>query len=295
MADPTLDDLRLLAAFSEGASLRTVAASLALDKSKLSRELLRLEDRLGESLFLRRGRALRLTRIGALVVARAREVIAGVEDVSALLGDAGDRPLVVSAAPLLSELLLPAALTVVRAKHPSVRIAVQLSHEYRELFDERIDVAIRRGPLEDSDSLQARRLGDSTMVVVAHPALGAASPPLEAGLLSQPWIRVGPTPEPIRVKLAGRKTTTLVPPALSVDSQRAAVELVKRRVGVARVNAFFVKEALEARELVEWLPEARTREGVFAVWPRSRRPVRAAKTLVDALAAEAARSGLLDT
>lgn len=294
MATPSLEDLKLLAAFAHGASLRAVALARGLDKSTLSRELQRLETRLGESLFLRRGRALTLTQTGALVVERARAVVAGVEDVAALLGEGGDRPLVVSASPLLAELLLPAALAVVREEHPSTRISVQLSHGYRELFDERIDVAIRRGPLEDSDSLQARRLGETTMLVVAHPSVDPPSRPLEQGLLSQPWVRVGPTLEPLRLKLAGRKSTFVVPPAIAVDSQRSAVELVRRRVGVARVNAFFVREALEEQELIDWVPEARSREGVFVVWPRSRRPVPAAKTLVDALVAMAPDSGLMD-
>jgi DNA-binding transcriptional LysR family regulator len=294
MAAPSLEDLKLLAAFSGGASLRSVATTLGLDKSTLSRELQRLEDKLGEPLFLRRGRALTLTQTGALVVERAQSAIASVEDVNALIGDGADRPLVISAAPLVAELLLPPALAVVRARHPSVRIALQVSHEYRELYDERIDVALRRGPLANSDSLQARRLGESTMIVIAHPSVGPAARPLEAGLARQPWVRVGPTLEPLRVKLSGRKKVVLVHPVMAVDSQRAAVELVKAKLGVARVNAFFVREALAARQLVEWLPEARTKEGVFAVWPRSRRPVRAAKTLVEVLVSQAARSGLWD-
>ncbi len=294
MGAPTLADLKLLAAFADGGTVRSAARALGLDKPTLSRRLSELEHRLGEALFLRRGRALTTTRVGALVIARAREVTAGMEDLGALLDVGGDRPVVISASPLFAELLLPDVLVAVRRRHPGVRLVVQVSHEYRELFDDRIDVALRRGPLESSDSLKARRLGTSTMVVIAHPSLAPPSRPLEQGLAAQPWVRVGAMLEPLRVSLGARRTTTLVVPSMAVDSQRAAVELVRRRLGVARVNHFFVKQALANGELVEWLPEARTKEGVFAVWPRSRRPTPAARTLVEVLAAQAAHGELIE-
>lgn len=294
MTGPTLDELKLLSAFADGATLRAAAATLALDKSTLSRQLQRLEERLGEALFLRRGRALTLTRLGAAVVGRARELVQGLDDLGALVEATSDRPLVVSTSPLFAELVLPGVLREVRQRHPRVRIAVQVTQDYGELFDQRLDVAVRRGPLPGSDSLRARRLGDSTMVVVAHPALGLPSAPGDADVRAAPWIRVGSMLEPLRLVLKGRRGTLLVTPALAVDSQRAAVELVSRGVGVARVNEFFVREALGSGRLIEWLPAARSREGVFAVWPRSRRPVPAARTFVQALVAQVPSAGVLD-
>jgi DNA-binding transcriptional LysR family regulator len=61
-------------------------------------------------------------------------------------------------------------------------------------------------------------------------------------------------------------------PRLAADSQRLVLELVRRGAGVARVNAFLVREELASGALVEALPEARSTEDVFAVYPRRRTP-----------------------
>ena len=57
-------------------------------------------------------------------------------------------------------------------------------------------------------------------------------------------------------------------PRVTADSQRLVLDLVRRGLGVARVNAFMMREALSEGTLVEVLPELRSSEDVFAVYPR---------------------------
>lgn len=159
--------------------------------------------------------------------------------------------LVVATSPLFAERLLPGPLAALHEAMPGVRVSIELSHDYQELFKERIDVAIRRGPLPDSDSLQGRRLGFTTMMVVAAPKTTKTLANVEVTKL--PWIRVGAGLTPVTVKLAGLRAVQSIAPAFAVDSQRAALELVVRGLGVSRLNEFFVRDALDRGTLVEVL------------------------------------------
>ncbi|MDX2014054.1 MAG: LysR family transcriptional regulator [Myxococcaceae bacterium] len=281
MALPTPADLRLLSGFASNTTLREAARRLGEDRSTLSRKVAALEERLGAAVFLRRGKQLVPTRFGTLLIEKASAVTQGLDEVSALVDAGSMKTLVIAASPLFAEQLLPAPLAALKTSMPELRVAIESSHDYRELFEERIDVAIRRGPLPDSDSLQSRRLGTTTMVVVASAKLARGLVDLEVTRL--PFIRVGAGLEPVPIRLAGRRDVVAVAPVMAVDSQRAALELVTRGVGVARLNEFFVREALARGVLVELLPSARSTEGVHVVWARRRTPLPALRAFIRAL------------
>jgi DNA-binding transcriptional LysR family regulator len=271
------EDLTLLAAFDPDANVRRAARTLGVSKSTLSRRVTELEVRLGGDLFLRRGRTLTTTAFGELLIARARTASDALAEVAAAAAEAsqvGGR-LVVAASPLFAEVVLPRVLSRVLARHPRARVEARLSHGYSELFDERVDVAVRRGPLQDSTSLIARRLGLLSMTCVAspHADLPKATTP-EAWAKEAPFIRVGARLEPftLTLLLAGKKRSVAVSPRLAVDDQRLALALAEAGLGVAYVNTFFARAALATGRLVEVLPEARATEAAFAVHPRRGRP-----------------------
>ncbi|MBC7975152.1 MAG: LysR family transcriptional regulator, partial [Myxococcales bacterium] len=248
-------EIELLAAFTDGASLRRAALSIGASKSSLSRRVGELEARLGVELFSRRGRTLRVTALGELLVDRAhtaRVALAEVEAAVAEAGHSGGR-LTVAVSPLFAEVIVPEVLARLIPRHPMARIEFRLGHGYSELFDEQIDVALRRGPLRDSTSLTARRLGALSMICVASPRLERARDGREElAARSWPWIRVGARLEPFALQLRerGRIRSINISPRLAVDSQRLALTMAIRALGVARVNTFLAREAIARGELI---------------------------------------------
>lgn len=296
----TADDSALLAAFAGGASARSVAAKLGFSKSALSRRIAALEEAIGADVFLRRGRSLVVTALGELLIARASAAESARRDLQAAASDAGNMGprLTVALSPLFAELLVPSVLSELLARHPDARFEVRLGHDYAELFDDRIDVAIRRGPLPDSTSLNAKRLGSLAMICVASPKLAErfAGDLDSDSIASLPWIRVGSKLEPFSLVVGRGKRPfeARIHPRISVDSQRVALSLAEASAGVARVNAFLARSALADGRLIEIIPEARSLESAFAVYPRRARPGRLLTELLAALAAACKRHDIWD-
>ena len=281
-----LDDLALLAELSQSPTLRDAALRLALPRATLSRRLVTLEARLGGPLFHRHGRRLVPTRFGALVLDRASAARRSWDEVQRAARDgqrAADERLVVAASPLFAELFLVPVLDAFVRAHPTVAAEIRLSHDRAELFDEGVDVAIRRGPLPASDSLLSRRLGRTTFVAVGRPEFAGKDPNAVAAL---PWIRASGRLGPFELLLSGpRPRTVVVQPRIVVDSQRVAVELVRRGVGVARLNEFLVRDDLRSGALVEIVPAARSVEETVALYPRGSRGRPSVRSFVDVLVA----------
>lgn len=291
----SLDDVKLLSAFAAEPNLRAAARELGVPRSTVSRHIAELEARLGDDLFLRRGRKLAPTRLGQVAMERARAAALSLEQFETSVRHAAQRRqrLTVATSPLFAELVLPRVLAALLQSHPALGVELRLSHEYSDLFDGQIDVGVRRGPIPDSDALNARRLGRTTLVCVAARGLKVPVGAPEAVAAGLPWIRVGARLEPFSLTLrSGRRVRSCsVMPRLAADSQRLALELVERGAGVARVNVFRVRDQLSRGDLVEVLPEARSVEDVFAVYARRRQltaPLREFLRLLGASAREMA-------
>lgn len=293
-------DIDLLAALAIGANLRRVARELGEPLSTMSRRLVALEDALGRPLFLRKGRSLVPTRDGELLVERAARAQLARDQMDEALREieqGGVARLDVATSPLFAELVLPRAIAALVRRHPGLRVNVHLGHDVTALHEARLDVALRRGPLDDVSSVRARKLGRTTIVCVtsARARVDPGLPP-EARLSAVPWIRVGARAEPIDLSWRGprKRARARVAPAVTVDSQRAALALVREGRFAARLNAFLVRDELDAGALVELLPEARTKEDVFALYPERRVPDPRARELVAAVAEAAAAARIWD-
>ena len=156
-------DLADLTAFARIADLGSVSGAarvLKTPKSSVSRSLARLEKSVGAVLVERSTRHLRLTDAGLLMQRHARRILDDVGEAENALGGligrpAGDlhvnAPFTFAAGPLAS--MLPAFMK----RFPDVRVVLTVENRRSDVQIEGVDVAIRIGPLADSD-LIARRL-----------------------------------------------------------------------------------------------------------------------------------------
>jgi LysR family transcriptional regulator, regulator for bpeEF and oprC len=158
-------------ATAEAKSFRKAARELRVTTSAVSRAIARLEAKVGVRLLHRSARAVALTDEGETFLDACRDAVRKVES-------ARDRLSAEQAAPRgLLRVSLPStfgprvvdALPALLATHPSLEIEVFLTDRFVQLSDEKIDVAVRIGPMEDSSCVRFP-LRASRLVTAAAPS-----------------------------------------------------------------------------------------------------------------------------
>ncbi|TCP36082.1 LysR family transcriptional regulator [Sphingomonas sp. BK235] len=168
--DNRLGEMMIFLAVAEHGSFVAAARALRITPSAVSRAIARLEQRLGAQLASRTTRALALTAEGRSYRERVEGLVAEIDAVERSFGvERTPRGTlrVNASVPFGTHCLLPILPTYLR-ENPAVTVDLTLTDALVGLVEERADVAIRIGPLRDADA-RARRLGRSTMAVVASP------------------------------------------------------------------------------------------------------------------------------
>jgi DNA-binding transcriptional LysR family regulator len=147
------------------------ASALGLQKSTVSRMVARLEARLGVRLLLRTSRQVSVTEAGRSYVERCAQGLrlleAAESDVEPVEAPVGTVRL--TAVPDFAQVFLAPLLGEFSRAFPQVHVELVLTTRVVDLIEERVDLAIRSGPLPDS-SLVARRVGLARRFLVASPA-----------------------------------------------------------------------------------------------------------------------------
>lgn len=197
---PTLRQLRYLVTLADTLNFTRAAQACFVGQSTLSAGLKELESVLDARLVERDAQHVRMTPLGELVVARARQMLAQAEDLTRLAADMRD-PLAgawrLGVIPTIAPFLLPAALPAMRERHPALRIALREDTTDRllaALTAGAIDVALIALPYE-TGGLLVRRLFDDELWLVGprgDPAMKAANPLADARLADRLlWLAEG--------------------------------------------------------------------------------------------------------
>lgn len=164
------EDFDAFVAIVDAGSISEAARVLGVPRATLSRQLGRLESRLGVRLLNRTTRSLVPTRAGEVLYPRARSLLEGAQAAVAAVQRLDDVPrglLRLSSAPLTSPVLGALVSAFIRA-HPGVQVELHTTTRHVDLAAEQIDVALRGGVVRDP-GLIARRLLRSEMLAVAAP------------------------------------------------------------------------------------------------------------------------------
>lgn len=218
---PSLDLLVVFVDVVEAGSLTAAAARRAVPKSTVSRALTRLEDALGARLLERGARRVGLTAEGRSLYAQASPHLAGLREAACSVGD---RPgelkgvLRVTAPGDFAEASLGELLLRFTARHPALRVEMELSARMADLVGEGLDLALRATKRVTDPAMVARRLTHGNGQLFAAPGYLARRPaprtPAElaghALVLFRPsegraeWALESPGREPVRVEAEGR-------------------------------------------------------------------------------------------
>lgn len=277
------------------------AAGRALDqpKSKLSRRIAQLEERLGVRLIQRTTRQFTVTEVGQTFYQHCKAMLveaeAAEEAVAALQSE--PRGIVRITCPItLLHVHVGSMLARFMARYPGINLQLEATNRRVDLVGEGVDVAIRvrPRPFDDSD-LVLRVLADRRHCLVAGLALveqwGKPRSPSElsewpglsmaAGKQVHTWMLNGPK---------GAKAEIHFTPRFITTDMLALREAAVAGVGVVQLPVLMVKDQLATGELIrvleEWEPR---REVIHAVYPSRRGLLPSVRTLVDFLTEEYAR------
>jgi DNA-binding transcriptional LysR family regulator len=167
-----LDGIATFVSVVESGSLSEAARRLRVSRSVVSERLVELERELGTSLLQRTTRKVTVTEDGQAFLARAiritREVEEAATDLAERRGSLSGR-MRISAPVTFGRMHLGPALYPFLARHPGIRLTLDLNDRRVDASADGFDAVIRHGSIPDS-YLVAWRLATSRRVLVAAPS-----------------------------------------------------------------------------------------------------------------------------
>lgn len=250
--------LEVLVAVDDVGSLVGAARRLGMSPPSVTRILGELEAHLETPLLRRSTRSVHPTEAGFAYLERARRILEAMEEADA--SARGDRSepsghLRVTAPATFGPLYVAPILYTLMDRFPKITVDADFSDRVLHLLEDRIDVAVRIGPLEDS-GLQAIKVGSVRPVVCASPAyLERQVPPKTLDDLPEHEL-VGLRLDSPRVRWHfGRGRRIDVEPRLTVNSVAAALDAARAGRGLTRVLSYQAAMGLASGELVEVLED----------------------------------------
>ena len=251
-----VEDIEVFVEVAGQGSFTAAARRLNRSPTAVTRAVADLEARLGVRLLNRTTRAVSLTDVGERFLGGARRVLSDLAEIEQAAAGQGIAPrgeLSVTAPMLFGRLhVLPLVNEFLRA-HPDVTVRLLLLDRPVDLVEERLDAAIRIGPLADSSAI-ATRLGAMRRIVVAspdyltrrgrpeHPDDVAAHDVVVFGGLGGGRWDFGPGGSAVRFT-----------PRLTVTTAEAAIDAVEAGLGLTRVLGYQAVDALRAGRVVQVL------------------------------------------
>lgn len=168
-----LQDLEIFVAAAEHGGLSAAARRLDLSPAVASAGLKRLEADLGRPLFVRTTRSMRLTPAGERLLGRARGLLEGLREAEEELRaeqDAVEGTLQISMPSDLGRHVVLPWLDEFQARHPGVKLRLQLTDRLADIWREPVDVALRFGVPPDSSMVALPLLADNRRVLCAAPS-----------------------------------------------------------------------------------------------------------------------------
>ena len=289
-----LNELVYYARVVEHGGFSAAGRALGIPKSKLSRRIAALEERLGVRLIQRSTRRFTVTDSGHTYYERCKAMLVEAEAAQEAVEVVHAEPcgtVRLTCPVALLHAHVGAMLADFLARYPRVTLHLEATNRRVDPIGEGIDLAlrVRPPPLEDSD-LVLRVLAERHQCLVASPALLArqGQPQVPADVADWPSLALGPPQQEHRWLLFGTDgARAVVPhtPRLVTGDMMALRAAAVAGVGVVQLPQMLVRAELVRgaliRVLAEWSPR---REIIHAVYPSRRGLLSSVRALIDDLA-----------
>lgn len=270
------DDLRTFVTVIDSGSLSAASSHLGQTTSGVSRALSRLEDKLATSLLTRTTRRMELTEEGQLFLEKARAILAAMAEAEETIRIRRQKPAgrlrVAATAPFMLHCVVP-HVAEFRQLYPEIRLELSSHGQITDLVEQRTDVAIHIGPVDESP-LHARPLTASKLHVLASPDyLRRHGTPHRPGDLPQHTL-LGYVDNdagnhwPLRSDSGDSMQIT---PALAASSGETLRHLALSGQGVVCLSDFMTRADIKAGRLVPLMEDYSTgfRQQIHAVYYRN--------------------------
>lgn len=289
-AEPDWGLLRAFLEVANSGSLSRAAVALGSSQPTLSRQIAQLEVHLGQALFERTTRGVRLTEAGAALRRPAEHMheqarlftLAAAGRSQTLAGTVR-----VTASEIVSAYVLPEMLRKLRDAHPEIQIELVASNTLENLLEREADIALRMARPRQS-ALVARRLPDQPLGLYAHrDYVRDHGEPTPADMQQHRWVGYDRSDLMLRGFRAAGYAVTKDLFGFRCDNQIVAWQAVLAGLGIGGV---LQRVAARTPELVQVLPTVPL--APLPMWITVHRELRGTPRLrlvFDALAAALAR------
>ncbi len=262
-----LDALLIFARVAEMSSFTRAAESLGIQKGRVSTVIRTLEQDLGVALLHRTTRSVRLTEDGRAFYARARDLLADVQELQSMFSGT-EAPLrgrlrVDMPTELARSVVVP-ALPELIAAHPELELELSSTDRRVDLVQEGFDCVVRLGPIVD-ETLIARPLGKLRMINAASPSyLARYGTPHTLDDLRSAGHRMIDYVATLGAKPAGWEypdgdgyATLALPGAMQVNSVQTYHAAGLAGIGLIQAGYSALAQHIQSGALVEVLPDLR--------------------------------------
>ena len=269
-----LDGLAVFVAVINEGSFTAAARALGHSTSYVSKEITRLEKRLGSRLLNRTTRTISLTDTGRAYYERGSQIVIDAENAERSINQLQEKPgglLRINAPGSFGTNHLLDVFSQFMHRYPEVKLEVEFNDRLIDVVAEGYDVVIRVGEIKDSN-LVARKFTSSRAVVVASPDyLKRRGCPKQAEDLAQHdciAYSLLPTPTQWSFFKDGVRTNVTVDPRAMCNSSIIEVAMVVNGIGITRLPLFTCEKEVASGDLKIILDDYdQLKLDVYAVFP----------------------------
>jgi DNA-binding transcriptional LysR family regulator len=271
-------ELSLFVRVVEQGGFSAVARQLSLTPSAVSKQIARLESRLGVRLFNRTTRRLVLTEAGQTFYDHCVHIVADIEAAEEsvrTLSGAVRGTLRLSGTVAFSKTQILPRLASFLTQYPDLSVEFELTDRRVDLIEEGLDAAVRFSEQVEVSSLVARRIADNRRVICAAPGYleTNGTPRTPEDLLSHNCLTlttVSRFNEWI-FKTEGREQTIRVGGNFKTNSADSLHRAVLSGIGLARLSTWLVGDDLDSGRLVRVFPQYVSEEAaIYLLYPHRR-------------------------
>lgn len=290
-----MDRLNLYRVFTHVAETRSFTRSadrLHLPRSSVSTAISDLERSFGVRLLNRTTRNVSLTYEGEALLEKCTNLLASSEDIESMFREDHDLSgrLKIDVPSRIGRQIIAPALPAFFEAWPNLQIELGLSDRPIDLVAEQVDIALRAGPMADSE-LKTRRIGETPQINVASPIyLASCGTPTTLEDLDQHFQVSYTSPATRRVLdwewFDGDRTRYRpVRWKVSANNAEAYIACALAGLGMIQIPAYDVDEHLRSGALVRLMDDHRPKDLTFSlVYPGRSRTNRRVSIFSDWLA-----------
>lgn len=287
-----LNDLYYFAKVVEAGGFAAAGRQLGIPKSRLSRRVAELEERLGARLLQRTTRQLKLTAVGERYLSHCQAMLLQAEMADEAVASMSSEPrgrLRVSCPVGLAHEFMPDVIDSFLQAYPHVQLEMVLLNRRVDLITEGIDVALRVRELGDEDPLLVtRRLRQAHTVMVASPAFARQWPVnTPDDLKNIPLLGALEIDRMVHLRMLdeqGRAYTLVQEPRLGIDDFVVRKACTLSGLGFTALPLMFCEQELQNGQLVQLLPKWSLPNGwLHAVYPHRRGVMPAVRAWIEHL------------